>query len=300
MSAKVINPIEQARTSAALVMKGGGTHVHVASDIDAATRRLIEMCGTPKRTCVEERPLTFRTFIAELSFCIINFCYWENDSTKRPGGDSTQVRKQVFAAFGLSPYPLAKPGKDATDVECVECIERLARQIVRGKLPQAQQRVEMLQGLAAVLPDIRKVHERCANDEADVSDVSTLLCTVPGFTGDVFHKRLFFFFMLLHRIYRRCQNLARTLPLPADYQVPKVLRAAHAVTFEAELAALVDSDTAIKSGTLMEVEIRAAAIVAVDRIARHLGLTEEQVDEWLWCSRNIVPGKHHLTFTKDY
>ena len=68
----------------------------------------------------------------------------------------------------------------------------------------------------------------------------------------------------------------------ADYKLPQVLRACGALVYSAPLAAAVDARIELASGSEEEVEIRAATVVAVDRLASLLALDAPRVDTLLW------------------
>lgn len=94
----------------------------------------------------------------------------------------------------------------------------------------------------------------------------------------------------------------------ADYKVPQMLRAMDVLAYDERLAAIVDSRTRIAPSSRMEVEIRAATIIACDRLVRALGdygrvITAAELDWHLW-SRSQALGKeslpYHLTTTIYY
>ena len=136
---------------------------------------------------------------------------------------------------------------------------------------------------------------RCIEDRLNVADIAIFMHDFPSFSADIFLKRAFLFFALLDRIYGRAQALARQLPVAADYQLPKVLRAAGVLRYSETLAGTGDSCTAIEAGSREETEIRAGTIIADARLAMGIGVTETQVDDWLWQARNRVPAPHHRT-----
>ena len=52
----------------------------------------------------------------------------------------------------------------------------------------------------------------------------------------------------------------------ADYRVPQILRHRGIFAYRADLAAMIDSGTVLAYSSEMEVELRAATVVTVDRI----------------------------------
>jgi hypothetical protein len=61
-----------------------------------------------------------------------------------------------------------------------------------------------------------------------------------------------------------------------------VLRVDGTLVYEEELAARIDGERLLEHGSPEEVEIRACAVEAVERIARHCGLPPATVDRLLW------------------
>lgn len=95
----------------------------------------------------------------------------------------------------------------------------------------------------------------------------------------------------------------------ADYRVPQILRHIGVLTYSPELSQSIDSRVEIPVGSEEEIEIRAATIVAVERMrktvnqSRNLQLTSIEVDWILWnwgelAKDTIAP--HHRTLTIYY
>ena len=95
----------------------------------------------------------------------------------------------------------------------------------------------------------------------------------------------------------------------ADYRVPQILRNLGVMVYTCELCKLIDSYILIESGSEYEVEIRAATVVAVEKLHQILvekGFTDLKVIEidWLLWQKgetvkdNIEP--HHRTLTIFY
>jgi hypothetical protein len=94
----------------------------------------------------------------------------------------------------------------------------------------------------------------------------------------------------------------------ADYKVPQVLRRLGVLHYGAELAATVDSETRIRPGDPLEVEIRAATVDAVERVRRALAVRGTvarafEIDWLLWgLSQKAHPDDrpYHKTRTVYY
>lgn len=96
------------------------------------------------------------------------------------------------------------------------------------------------------------------------------------------------------------------LTMFADYRVPVVLRQLGILRYAPELAAAVDGKAELQPGSEWEVEIRAASVVAVERLREALGwrsLTSIVLDWALWemgeAERFTAP-LHHRTKTVFY
>jgi hypothetical protein len=79
------------------------------------------------------------------------------------------------------------------------------------------------------------------------------------------------------------------LTLFADNLVPHVLRLDDVLLFEPELIGRIERGEPLGYGSAAEVEIRACAVEAVERLAMRTGLAPRVLDAWLW-SRGSGPG----------
>lgn len=94
----------------------------------------------------------------------------------------------------------------------------------------------------------------------------------------------------------------------ADYKVPQILRWFGVLVYDDALAATVDTRTRIPAGTRMEIEIRAATIVACDRLVAALAAMDHRISatelDWLlWSRSQSLSGQrtpYHLTETIFY
>ena len=121
-----------------------------------------------------------------------------------------------------------------------------------------------------------------------------------GYSEDIFLKRLQ---LLIMQIYRKTGKFAdeiHRLTVPADYQIPKILRHYGCIQYDEELSNIVDSEILIPKGSAYETEIRAATILACDKISVLSDTNNVIVDNFLWQSRKISDKPFHLTITTDY
>jgi hypothetical protein len=219
----------------------------------------------------------------ELMASAVNYAYWYGHPELRPGGAN---------AFGM--YRLLS---DSYSSDWARTCDRFSRAMIKQGYPFADRRAAHLAELAPLLQDLADQVHGCqsASDAIEV-----IVENVPGFAGDVFRKRAFLCVMQLHRQDGRWADSIGAVPIPADYQVPKMLRYLQAFHYSPDLARLVDTYKLIASGSLEECAIRAASIVACDRIGQLSGRTTSDVDYFLWTRRKEVKGPFHLTITTDY
>lgn len=87
----------------------------------------------------------------------------------------------------------------------------------------------------------------------------------------------------------------------ADYQVPRLLRAMGLISYSKELSAKVDGLELIEAGSREELAIRSATILACAELANARGVSEADVDNFLWLNRDAAGAEpFHLTITEAY
>ena len=122
----------------------------------------------------------------------------------------------------------------------------------------------------------------------------------PGYASDMFLKRASLFFLQLNRKFGWYSETIKDLHIPADYQVPKMLRHFGVLEYNTFLSTQIQTYSLIPSGSLMECEIRAATIIASKRLAELTGWITPEIDTWFWTKRKECDDPFHLTITTDY
>jgi len=117
---------------------------------------------------------------------------------------------------------------------------------------------------------------------------------------DIFLKRASLFFMMLHRSMGWFKNDIHKLPIPSDYQIPKMLEWLGCIRYYGSLKNDIKEGKLIPEGSLMECEIRAASIIACKKIADRAGCSPNDVDNYLWLNRKDCNNPFHLTITTNY
>ena len=122
-----------------------------------------------------------------------------------------------------------------------------------------------------------------------------------GFAGDLFLKRAFLFINMLHLKFGMFdESEISSWPIPADYQVPNVMRTLGMLCYSPELAGMIKQGTQIPRMSGMEVEIRAATVIVGKMLHEASGLSTARIDASLWSMRKACHFPHHLTVTTDY
>ena len=258
-----------------------------------------------------------------LLFNSINFSYWGE-----PKWTITFRDQPYDGAFGLlaaltraldEGYPLL----DGAFLACIGAEQ--FRHILRGNvpIPLEKERLEIWHECGAVLE--RKFDGRWHNvirraRGSAVRLVEMLVTSFPSwddvaeFQGRriAFHKRAQLAAGMLYQAFEGQDWGALAdfdqLTVYADYKLPQVLRKLGILAYDQTMAALVDGQVPIPTGSRMEVEIRAATVWASELIRQALlprapHLTAAHIDFWLWeTSQHKSPGDlpYHRTRTTAY
>ncbi|MFY9462419.1 MAG: queuosine salvage family protein [Candidatus Sungiibacteriota bacterium] len=139
----------------------------------------------------------------------------------------------------------------------------------------------------------------------------------PGSSGPPipFFKRAHLFVQMYEGRARASSVLPRIkdpelLMLPADYELPRALRAIGAVEYSPRLLSKIIAKDEVKEGSVAEIEIRLSVVEAGEILEREInairkagGLslyTKVELDYLLWTKGRACPEPHHLTRTTKY
>ena len=231
--------------------------------------------------------------IKELVASSINYCYWYGACDIRPFGcSSTTMYNDVSECFD---------GAIDHALNFEDRINNLVHLLSVHRYPLLEERKHHLLDLC---------EERKAEHYARIvrlQEISGydmfyyLVKHFQGFAGDQFLKRASLFFIQLYRKYGWFKDdLMTTLFVPADYQVPKILRHFGAIEYSPELEFLIDNGKLIEKHSLMELQIRAATVKACTMLQYATGFNIADVDTYLWTKRKLTDKPFHLTITSDY
>jgi len=235
-----------------------------------------------------------RGALIELIASSINYCYWYGNANVRPNevhsGMMYQLVEEAFENY--------QPQFFEVELRLNTLIDNLS--INRFPLIEERQRhlLELLKGGAPEFID-NLVKTRDTVGSFDLL-FPELVKKFKGFSSDTFLKRASLFFIQLYRKYGWFHDAMDKLHVPADYQVPKILKHFNCFYYKDELDKQIKRGDLIAKHSLEECQIRAATIVACQMLAEDTGWNIAEVDGWLWLRRKTAIEPFHLTITTDY
>ena len=248
--------------------------------------------------------ITFDTVLYDLIASAVNYQYWFGKHDFRPNGACANVMYKLLSDAFVDCNDMYKREQNPSGRgQCV--IDILIRKMTFARFPNLRSRIERLQEIRKDLDNsygfVKRLTDKIEIGEENLEDTMwDLVDTFPGFAEDLFLKRANIFFMMLYRRTQWFKEDIATLPVPADYQVPKMLAWKNCIIYSPELQDDIDRHILIPSGSLKEVEIRAATVEACRLLAEHSGCTVCDIDTYLWTNRKKCKDPFHLTITTDY
>lgn len=231
----------------------------------------------------------------ELMACAINYCYWYGKGEIRPHGSSSTAMYKALDHAWIE-------GGINTDLS--KKYDALYKRLRLFRFPLVEERIRHLEEVRRAAKN-GMIDELCEIGRSDAKGkvektVALIVENLSGFAADMFLKRTFLFLIQMYRRVRWFANEIELVPVPADYQIPKVLNHYGALYYDPSLRDQIANENLIPAGSIQECEIRAATIVACQRIAEKANVSMARVDEWLWTQRKICTGPFHLTITANY
>jgi len=239
---------------------------------------------------------SLKSIVIELVSASINYCYWYGKSTVRPNeASSTTMYNILQNCF----YDFKE-----TENQFSICIERLIKHLAMERFPLLEERAKHLRELKdGALQYCNDIDTYCrmgfgTNDWKDF--FLTLITKFPGFGSDIFLKRASLFFIQLNRRFDYFSEEVKTLHVPADYQIPKMLEYYECITYHPYLSIAITDDQLIPKNSKMECELRSATILAIRELCKLTGWSVTDVDTYFFTKRHEPQQKFHLTITTDY
>ena len=267
---------------------------------------------------------TARTVSYFLLVDALNFCFFP-----APRWEVIVAGERLQGYFGLTAV-LKEAFLDGRPIDDFEHLSHIGAEEVReilhgkvpiGKIPLFPERVRIMREIGAQMTaryagNPKRLVEAAGRSALKL--VELVLEAFPSFRDEAEYKREKVAF------YKRAQILAGDLygcfkgrsygefhdidrlTAFADYKLPQILRAAEVLRYAAALAERVDRKEWIPAGSAQEVEIRAATLVAVERlrdalVKRGRDILSVELDWLLWhAAQNRTMPPHHRTLTTFY
>lgn len=228
--------------------------------------------------------------LVELFASAVNYCFWYGKYDFRPTNASS---------YSLYNVIMGAVDSDFKGIVEPDFFNAIIDRLVFDRYPLLEERVKhILEVSLGTYEFIMFVHMNKDNDARVV--LHELVRRYPGFASDMFLKRAFLFLMQLNRKLDFFNDTINEIPVPADYQVPKMLEHFGCLLYSPELITKIKSHKMIPRYSIEEISIRAATVLACDQLGELTSWTKSEIDAWLWLRRKECDKPFHLTITTDY
>ncbi len=224
----------------------------------------------------------------ELLASSINYCYWYGSPNIRPS-DSSSTLMYALLADNYS--------RNNRQIN-IKMLDGFVGDMAEARFPLIEERARHLVQTASSWENFVNTINGNKTDIGPLIDL--MVRTFPGYASDMFLKRASLFFMQLSRKFEWFEETIKDLYIPADYQIPKMLKYFGVLEYNEYLSTKIQTYSLIPSGSLMECEIRAATILSCSKLSSLTGWLPTEVDTWLWLKRKECDAPFHLTITTNY
>ena len=267
-----------------------GEAMPVSIDYDAVSR-LAETMEVEGKMFFEPEPdmNQAQAVLTELFASAINYCFWYGKYDFRPMlGGSTTMYDVIIDAVHNNFEGTVDP----------EFMNYILDRLVFDRYPLIEERTRHLMEISIGTQEfIMFVLMNRDNDARIV--LHELVRRYSGFSSDMFLKRAFLFILQLNRKLNFFKEID-VIPVPADYQVPKMLEHFGCLKYKTSLSDKIASHTIIPKYSMEEISIRGATVLVCDKLAELTGWNKSEIDSWLWLRRKECNKPFHLTVTTDY
>jgi len=268
---------------------GEGMPVSIDNDAVSRLASVMETEGKMAFTAVASMNHA-QSVLLELFASSINYCFWYGRYNFVPmAGSSNSMYEVITDAVHNKFEGIVGP----------EFIGSIINSLVFDRYPLIEERTgHLFEAAMGTQEFIMFVLMNRDNDARIV--LHELVRRYPGFASDMFLKRAFLFCYQLNRKLGWFKDSINELPVPADYQVPKMLEHFGCLKYKTSLTDKIKSHTMIPRYSIEEVSIRGGTVLACDKLAELTKWTKSEIDAWLWLRRKECKKPFHLTITTDY
>ncbi|MDP3093785.1 MAG: queuosine salvage family protein [bacterium] len=298
------------------------------SKLDPVSRRVIERLKTGLES-LEEAFGTTGSYIDDVQLIFIedtlNFCFWaEKDrpkwSIEWPAGQITSggwySLKKCFERALANNIPILDA--DYLSNLTLDSVREFFKGINNIEIPLISRRLENLIEAGSILKEKYNGHFINVLKESDYDAIKLVKIIYGNFpssrdTVNLDGKEVYFLkraqicandlsYLSKEGNGKAIKNLD-LLTAFSDYKLPQIFRAFGVFEYSRELSEMVDDYTLIPAGSRQEIEIRSAAIWAVELIRQRLAKYNScEIDNALWLISQNQSGlkPHHRTYTIFY
>lgn len=229
------------------------------------------------------------TVLTELFASSINYCFWYGKYDFIPmKGSSGSMYDVIIGAVQDKFQGLVGP----------DFVNAILDRLIFDRYPLIEERTKHLMEVAMGTQEFVMFVLMNRNNDARIV-LHELVRRYPGFASDMFLKRAFLFVMQLNRKLNFFKEIDE-IPVPADYQVPKMLEYFGCLEYKQALTDKIEGHTMIPKYSIEECSIRGGTVLVCDMLAKATGWTKSEIDAWLWLRRKECKKPFHLTITTDY
>lgn len=233
-----------------------------------------------------------------LAYNSINHQFWSHDS------EGNFIRYQyegnvgaMALGKGIFDYVNSRKGMSNSENITTEEFQKYF-----GHMPDAEKRIAILNqafGQNGIL--LARVLLAEKDSGWTIINATEIANTLPlGYKDEALKKAQLVLHMISSALKTKGIFVQTDLTCFADYQIPRVLRHMGILEYNTQISNLVDNNQVIPAGSKEEHAIRAATILACEKIAEKIKTTPAELDYWLWSRRNTADKPFHLTYTTAY
>lgn len=225
----------------------------------------------------------------------INYCYWYGKSDIRPNNSCASKLGNIIDECFPNEYDYEK----ASDLSST--FTKFLCRLTEERFPLIEERSNHIK---RILPYVKKLSKQIIENKTLKQSFWEVICLSESYGADIFLKRACLLFIELYRKYEHFRKIyhndMKNFPVPADYQVPKILEHFSCISYSLDLKRAIEDHQLIAKHSIKECEIRSATILSCQRLCEFTKWTIAEVDWWLWSQRDSVKTPFHLTITTDY
>jgi hypothetical protein len=240
----------------------------------------------------------YKGIILELVAASVNYCYWYGRHDIRPNGsNSTKMYELLMTSFD----DFKHPNLESFSI----CIEKFIKALAINRFPLIEERARHLRELGGKAIELAITIENRYNigigRDVDMEYIlSFLVENFPGFASDIFLKRASLFIIQLFRRFGWLEDELHELHVPADYQLPKMLKHFGCIDYYYAFDLEIQNHNLIPKHSQAECEVRSATILAMKELCKLTGWNVAEVDAYLFLRRHECNDAFHLCITTDY